>query len=112
MCIDMVFSNFQFIWTYKFANVDAVITAIPKDRAEELVEVIRNGMDRQREVLYHQQSQQQFQPPQHTHVDTTNNNNPMISIADELAKLAKLKEQGIISESEFLQMKQHLLKKC
>jgi hypothetical protein len=34
-----------------------------------------------------------------------------ISIADELAKLAKLKEQGVISESEFQQMKQDLLKR-
>jgi Bacterial PH domain len=53
---------------------DTVITAIPKDKAQDLVEVIRNGMDRQREV-YQQQPhpQQQFQqsPPtttsQHTH---------------------------------------------
>ena len=34
-----------------------------------------------------------------------------ISIADKLAKLARLKGQGIISESEFQQMKQELLKK-
>jgi hypothetical protein len=33
------------------------------------------------------------------------------SIADELGKLAKLKEQGVISESEFQQMKQELIKK-
>jgi len=33
------------------------------------------------------------------------------SIADELAKLAKLKEQGVISESEFQQMKQELIKR-
>ena len=87
-------------------NEDAVITAIPKDKAEDLVEVIRNGMDRQREV-YQQQ-------PQPIHVSTNNNNNdnsPTISIADELTKLAKLKEQGVISESEFQQMKQDLLKK-
>jgi Short C-terminal domain len=31
------------------------------------------------------------------------------SFADELAKIAKLKEQGILSEEEFLQMKQDLL---
>ena len=75
-------------------------------------------MDRQREVYQQQpQPQQQFQPttttPQHTHVDTTssNNNNPTISIADELAKLAKLKEQGVITESEFLQMKQDLIRR-
>jgi hypothetical protein len=35
-----------------------------------------------------------------------------ISIADELAKLAKLKEQGVISESEFQQMKDDLLKRA
>ena len=35
----------------------------------------------------------------------------IMSVADELVKLAKLKEQGIISESEFLQMKQALIKK-
>lgn len=34
-----------------------------------------------------------------------------VSIADELAKLAKLKEQGVISGSEFQQMKQELIKK-
>jgi hypothetical protein len=89
-------------------NEDAVITAIPKDKAEDLVEVIRNGMDRQREV-YHQQ-------PQRVDVSTNNNNNnkdniPTISIADELTKLAELKEQGVLSESEFQQMKQDLLKK-
>jgi hypothetical protein len=35
-----------------------------------------------------------------------------LSVADELAKLAKLKEQGIISDVEFQQMKQDLLKKA
>lgn len=34
-----------------------------------------------------------------------------ISVADELAKLAKLKEQGILSDAEFLQMKQELMKR-
>ena len=88
-------------------NEDAVITAIPKDKAEDLVEVIRNGMDRQREV-YHQQQ------PQRVDVSTNNNNNdnsPTMSIADELTKLAKLKEQGVLSKSDFQQMKQDLLKK-
>jgi len=33
------------------------------------------------------------------------------SVADELAKIAKLKEQGIISEEEFQEMKQKLLSK-
>lgn len=34
-----------------------------------------------------------------------------MSIADELAKLAKLKEQGVLSDSEFQQMKQDLIEK-
>jgi hypothetical protein len=36
---------------------------------------------------------------------------PVISVADESSKLAKLKEQGIITEDEFLQMKNSLMKK-
>ena len=65
------------------------------------------------------QPQQQFQPPpttpQDTRVDTTNgsnnDNNPTTPIVDELAKLANLKEQGVITESEFLQMKQDLIRR-
>ncbi|MFL6329623.1 MAG: PH domain-containing protein [Nitrososphaeraceae archaeon] len=74
---------------------DGIITAIPKDKAEELLEVIRNGMDRDREVY----SQQQQSQPQ------------SLSIADEITKLANLKERRIISEDEFQQMKQDLIKK-
>lgn len=36
---------------------------------------------------------------------------PQLSAADELTKLARLKEQGILSEAEFNQMKQEILKK-
>lgn len=75
---------------------DGIITAIPKDKAEELLEVIRNGMDRDREV--YSQQQQQSQPQS-------------LSIVDEITKLANLKERRIISEDEFQQMKQDLIKK-
>lgn len=34
-----------------------------------------------------------------------------ISLADELSKLAKPKEQGVLTDSEFQQMKQDLIKK-
>jgi hypothetical protein len=34
-----------------------------------------------------------------------------MSVADELRKLSKLKQDGILSESEFQKMKQHLLEK-
>lgn len=83
------------------ANEHAVITAIPKDKADDLVEVIRNGMDKQREVSH--------QLPSQARAEVTAN--PTISVADELAKLAKLKEQGVISEAEFQQMKQDLIKR-
>jgi Bacterial PH domain/Short C-terminal domain len=83
------------------ANEDAVITAIPKDKAEDLLEVIRNGMDKQREVSH-------LPPPQAQAEAATS---PTISVADELSKLAKLKEQGVISEAEFQQMKRDLIKR-
>jgi hypothetical protein len=63
---------------------DGIITAIPKNKAEDLLEVIRNGMNRDREVYHHREQLQQ---------------QSSISIADELTKLANLKEKGIISES-------------
>ena len=47
---------------------------------------------------------------QKTKVHTSINSDQKLSIADELFKLAKLKEQGIINEAEFLKMKQDILK--
>ena len=80
------------------ADEEGIITAIPKNKAEDLLEVIRNGMDRDREVYRRPQRQQAEQQSS-------------ISIADELMKLANLKQQGIISEDEFNQMKQDLIRK-
>jgi hypothetical protein len=77
------------------ADEEGIITAIPKNKAEDLLEVIRNGMDKDREVYHHREQQPQQQS----------------SIADELIKLANLKEKGIISEDEFQQVKQDLIKK-
>lgn len=37
--------------------------------------------------------------------------NQSISISDEIRKLAKLKEEGLITEEEFKQMKQDLIRK-
>ena len=41
------------------ADEERIITAIPKNKAEDLLEVIRNGMDRDREVYRHQEQPQQ-----------------------------------------------------
>jgi hypothetical protein len=55
---------------YNGGEEAAVITAIPKDKAEELLEVIRNGMDMQRETYY----QPQIRRQQRAQVYTTTNN--------------------------------------
>jgi hypothetical protein len=68
------------------------IDAIPKDKADKILEAIKRGMEKAKRVSQPAPASQ-------------------LSIADELAKIAKLKEQGVLSEAEFLQMKQELLKK-
>src|SRR5918997_1043611 len=75
---------------------DGQIDALPKDKGEQLFTIIREGIDGAKK------SAAQY---------TTTVVHPQISIADELTKLASLKEQGIISEEEFSQLKQDLLKK-
>jgi Short C-terminal domain len=85
--------------TSGLADEEGIITAILKNKAEDLLEVIRNGMDRDREVYRHREQPQQQQQQSSTY------------IPDELMKLANLKEKGIISEDEFQQMKQDLIKK-
>src|SRR5215212_4409290 len=80
------------------ADEEGIIKAIPKNKDEEMLEVIRNGMDRDREVYRQRQ-------------DIPQQQQSSISIADELLKLASLKEKRVISEDEFQQMKQDLIKK-
>lgn len=75
---------------------DGQIDALSKDKGEQLFTIIREGIDGTKK------------PSTQSAINTVN---PQILIADELMKLASLKEQGIISEIEFTQMKQDLLKK-
>src|SRR5918997_5603501 len=75
---------------------DGQIDALPKGKGEELFTIIREGIDGTKKISTQ---------------SAINTVNPQILIADELIKLASLKEQGIISETEFTQMKQDLLKK-
>ncbi|MGI0021400.1 MAG: PH domain-containing protein [Nitrososphaeraceae archaeon] len=72
---------------------DGTIDALPKEKAEQLVKIIKERMEAVKKLSHQSTITQQT------------------SIADELSKLAKLKEQGIISEDEFLKMKQELIKK-
>jgi hypothetical protein len=74
------------------------IDAIAKDKAEEVAQYVRDAMDRSKKAQTAAPSPAQLGAHQ-------------LSVADELAKIAKLKEQGILSDAEFLQMKQELLKR-
>ena len=87
-----------------------IIEAIPKDKAQDLLEIIRSGMQtssnrksapsknqKPNEIL---ESKEYTEPP-----------NQSISISDEIRKLAKLKEEELITEEEFKQMKQDLIRK-
>ena len=69
---------------------DGVIEALSKDKAEELLEIIRRRM-------------------KVTGSDEATSTIDTISIADEIEKLSKLKQKGSLSESEFQKMKQELL---
>ena len=67
--------------------------AISKKAAEQIVQYVKNSMDKtkiesQKESLEVKES-----------------------IADELLKLANLKEKGVLSDEEFLKMKKDLLNK-
>jgi len=73
---------------------DGMIDAIPKDKAEKILNIVRNAIV---------EAKKRSETPQQVVQQA--------SIADELAKIAKLKEQGILSEEEFTKMKQDLISK-
>jgi predicted DNA-binding ArsR family transcriptional regulator len=85
-----------------------IIEAIPKDKAEDLLEIIRSGMNDGRKSAPSKKniSSKLFEPRGHH----TPSSNLSISVAGELEKLAKLKEEGILTEEEFNQMKQKLIR--
>ncbi len=72
---------------------DARVDAISKDDAEQILRMMQEGIKKSKGTTQEKQTQ-----------DSS-------SVADELAKIAKLKEQGILSEEEFQEMKQKLLSK-
>ncbi len=84
-----------------------IIEAIPKDKAEDLLEIIRSGMNDARRSAPSKKKifSKSFEPSVHTP-----SSNLSISIAEALEKLAKLKEEGILTKEEFNQMKQDLMR--
>ena len=87
-----------------------IIEAIPKDKAQDLLEIIRSGMqtssNRKSAPSRNQKPNDLLESKEYTEPP-----NQSISISDEIRKLAKLKEEELITEEEFKQMKQDLIKK-
>jgi PH (Pleckstrin Homology) domain-containing protein len=77
---------------------EGLIEAIPKRKAEDIVQVIRSGMH---EAGY---NQNRIQTSSHQISGHS-------SITDELSKLGKLEEQGIITDEEFAKLKKDLLER-
>src|ERR671918_278645 len=87
-----------------------IIEAIPKDKTQDLLEIIRSGMQtssNRKSAPSKNQMPDELMKSKEYSVSL----NQSISIADEIRKLAKLKEEGIITEEEFKQMKQDLIRK-
>lgn len=84
-----------------------IIEAIPKDKAEDLIEIIRSGMQDGRRIA---PSKKQKSPEPDDHKEAITTSNQSGSIADELQKLANLKKEGVLTEEEFNQMKKDLIR--
>jgi hypothetical protein len=86
-----------------------IIQAIPKSKAEDLLEIIRSGMTSNNKNSV--ASQMQRLPSDNNQAATTLDDHRSISIADELRKLADLRSEGILTEQEFQHIKQELVGK-
>ena len=87
-----------------------IIEAIPKDKAQDLVEIIRSGMQSSSNKKSGPSKNQVPNESIESKEDVVPTNQP-ISIADEIRKAWKSKKEGLITEDEFTQMKQELLRK-
>ena len=85
-----------------------VIEAIPKDKAEDLLEIIRSGMQARKSAPSQKDTSSELVDQKD---DISSSSHESISVSDELRKLAKLKEEGTLTEQEFNHMKQDLIKK-
>ena len=84
-----------------------IIQAIPKSKAEDLLEIIRSGMLANNKKSSAEKS---FGLPEERNVAALNKY-LSTSIADELRKLAELRNEEILTEQEFQHIKQDLIRK-
>ncbi len=89
---------------------NGVIDAIPKKKADELVEIIRNGITQIRPNLGFSPATAAAAAAAGMGNNNNNTNAKRKSNVEELTKLADLKERGVISEEEFIKMKERILK--
>ncbi|MEJ7641247.1 MAG: PH domain-containing protein [Candidatus Nitrosocosmicus sp.] len=89
---------------------NGVIDAIPKKKADELVEIIRNGITQIRPNLGFSPATAAAAAAAGMGNNNNNTNAERKSNVEELTKLADLKERGVISEEEFIKMKERILK--
>ena len=85
-----------------------IIEAIPKDKAEDLLEIIRSGMKDDRKSAPSEKYEYSKSLDSKEYIPSSDQT--VVSIADELQKLVKLKEERILTEEEFNHMKQGLIK--
>ncbi len=82
---------------------EGIIEAIPKRKAEDVVQIIRSGMHNSGYASNEIHSASTSRQP------TNTSNSSSSSIADELTKLGKLRQQGVITEEEFIKLKKDVL---
>src|SRR3954452_4709514 len=83
---------------------NGIIDAIPKSKGEDLIEIIRNGITQIRANSSLNAGMRNY------NTNSTTTATGKQSTVEELHKLAELKENGIISEEEFIKMKDRIIK--
>jgi hypothetical protein len=84
------------------------VTAIDKKKAENILGYIKERLDQTTHAAIENQADSITIS---TPAPTTTTSDPQISAVEQLAKLSKLKEQGVLTEAEFNQMKKEILKR-
>lgn len=85
-------------------RVDCIIEHIPKDKAHDLVKIVRAMINK---MEFTDTEDRSFSDVTEQHIGAliSSTNSP----ADELLKIARLKSEGVINEKEFLRLKQTIM---
>ncbi len=103
---------------------NGVIDAIPKKKADDLIEIIRNGITQVRAPstapsgggggispgAWIRNNTGKIEGTSSS-IPNSNSSNVNHSVAEELSKLAELREKGILSDEEFKRMKERIIER-